>query len=197
MLEAAELHPGRAARHHRRLRLLAVLRRHLDHAATRRSRRSAPAWRAPRWQPRCSGWSSAMATSTTRKNRSCARSRCRTRRASCWRASAPKPSCSRRRKPCARARSGSRAALAAASTATFRWVFASGTTEWDEMIGPLFGVPAAEGTHRFGELIHSAPCRRPPGRPAHGMQRCRLDGSPLRHGVPGHPPGRGRCAGWR
>src|SRR5688572_28597265 len=47
-----------------------------------------------------------------------------------------------------------RAALAAASTGTFRWVFASGTTEWDEMIGPLFGLPAAQGTHRFGELIH-------------------------------------------
>jgi PAS domain-containing protein len=46
------------------------------------------------------------------------------------------------------------AALAAASTGTFRWVFASGTTEWDGMIGPLFGLPAAAGTHRFGELIH-------------------------------------------
>ena len=47
------------------------------------------------------------------------------------------------------------AALAAGSTGTFRWVFASGTTEWDETLGPLFGVPPEEGRHRFGELIHT------------------------------------------
>ena len=43
VLEAARLHSRRAARHHRRLRLLAVLRRHLDHARDRRSPRSARA----------------------------------------------------------------------------------------------------------------------------------------------------------
>ena len=57
-------------------------------------------------------------------------------------------------------------------------MFASGTTEWDEMIGPLFGVPAATGTHRFGELIHTL---HPEDRPVvqSRMQRCRLDGSPF------------------
>jgi signal transduction histidine kinase/ActR/RegA family two-component response regulator len=70
------------------------------------------------------------------------------------------------------------AALAAAATGTFRWVFASGTAEWDEMIGPLFGVPAAQGTHRFGELIHVL---HPEDRPVvrSRMQQCRLDGSPF------------------
>ena len=70
------------------------------------------------------------------------------------------------------------AALAAASTGTFRWVFASGTNEWDEMIGPLFGMPAAQGTHRFGELIHTL---HPEDRPVvqSRMQQCRLDGSPF------------------
>ena len=70
------------------------------------------------------------------------------------------------------------AALAAASTGTFRWVFASGTNEWDEMIGPLFGMPAAQGTHRFGELLHTL---HPEDRPVvqSRMQQCRLDGSPF------------------
>ena len=68
------------------------------------------------------------------------------------------------------------AALAAASTGTFRWVFASGTTEWDDMIGPLFGVPAATGTHRFGELIHILHSEDRPVVQSR-MQRCRLDGS--------------------
>ena len=69
-------------------------------------------------------------------------------------------------------------ALAAASTGTFRWVFASGTTEWDGMLGPLFGVPAAEGTHRFGELIHILHAEDRPVVQAR-LQRCRLDGSPF------------------
>jgi signal transduction histidine kinase/CheY-like chemotaxis protein len=70
------------------------------------------------------------------------------------------------------------AALAAASTGTFRWWFAQGTAEWDETLGPLFGVPAAEGTHRFGELIHTL---HPDDRPVvqSRMQQCRLDGSPF------------------
>ena len=46
------VHPGRAARHDRRLRLLAVLRRHLDHAATPRSRRSRARCSAPRSRPK-------------------------------------------------------------------------------------------------------------------------------------------------
>ena len=69
-------------------------------------------------------------------------------------------------------------ALAAASTGTFRWVFASGTTEWDEMIGPLFGLPAAAGTHRFGELLHILHADDSPVVQAR-LQRCRLDGSPF------------------
>ncbi|MEO5819793.1 MAG: ATP-binding protein [Vicinamibacteraceae bacterium] len=70
------------------------------------------------------------------------------------------------------------AALAAASTGTFRWLFASGTAEWDETIGPLFGVPAAQGTHRFGELVHTL---HPDDRPVvqSRMQQCRVDGSPF------------------
>jgi len=69
-------------------------------------------------------------------------------------------------------------ALAAASTGTFRWVFASGTNEWDEMIGPLFGLPSAQGTHRFGELLHTL---HPEDRPVveSRMEQCRLDGSPF------------------
>jgi signal transduction histidine kinase/ActR/RegA family two-component response regulator len=70
------------------------------------------------------------------------------------------------------------AALAAASTATFRWVFATGTTEWDEMIGPLFGVPPAAGTHRFGELVHILHAEDRPVVQSR-MQQCRLDGSPF------------------
>ena len=82
------------------------------------------------------------------------------------------------------------AALAAASTGTFRWLFASGTAEWDEIIGPLFGVPAAAGTHRFGELIHTL---HPEDRPVvqSRMQRCRLDGSPFDMEFRVVHPGRG------
>ena len=45
------------------------------------------------------------------------------------------------------------AALAAAATGTFRWLFASRITEWDGNIGQLFGFPAAPGPHVFGELM--------------------------------------------
>ena len=57
-------------------------------------------------------------------------------------------------------------------------MFASGTTEWDETLGPLFGVPPAEGTHRFGELIHILHAEDRPVVQAR-LQQCRLDGSPF------------------
>ena len=44
VLEAARVHSARAAGHDRRLRILALLRRHVDDAATRRSPRFARAW---------------------------------------------------------------------------------------------------------------------------------------------------------
>jgi len=70
------------------------------------------------------------------------------------------------------------AALAAASTGTFRWLFGAGLAEWDETLGPLFGVPPARGMHRFGELLHTL---HPEDRPVvqSRMQQCRLDGSPF------------------
>ena len=61
VLEAAEYIPARATGHDRRLRLLAVLRRHVDDAATRRSRRSARACSAPRWRPKVLGGRSVTA----------------------------------------------------------------------------------------------------------------------------------------
>ena len=82
--------------HDRRLRLLAVLRRHVDDAATRRSRRSARA---------CSGTgaggrdarSALMADADDDEDAAARRSRCRTPAASCSRASAPRRSCSGRK----------------------------------------------------------------------------------------------------
>jgi signal transduction histidine kinase/ActR/RegA family two-component response regulator len=70
------------------------------------------------------------------------------------------------------------AALAAASTGTFRWLFDAGLAEWDETLGPLFGVPAARGMHRFGELMHTL---HPEDRPVvqSRMQQCRVDGTPF------------------
>ena len=70
------------------------------------------------------------------------------------------------------------AALAAGATGTFRWVFATGVTEWDESLGPLFGVEPAPGSHRFGELIHTLHVEDRAAVRARLLQ-CRADGSPF------------------
>lgn len=41
------------------------------------------------------------------------------------------------------------AALHAASTGTFRWVFATATAEWDETLGPIFATARARDRGRL------------------------------------------------
>ncbi len=107
VLEAAEYIPRRAARHHRRLRLLAVLRRHLDHA--RHGVREDPRARRGHGAGRRSSGAADESLRPKTKTNCSARSRCRTRRASCWRASGPSRSSSPRRRPSRRARRARRA----------------------------------------------------------------------------------------
>jgi signal transduction histidine kinase/ActR/RegA family two-component response regulator len=70
------------------------------------------------------------------------------------------------------------AALAAGSTGTFRWVFATGIAEWDETLGPLFGVQAGAGSRRFGELIHALHLEDRAAVQAR-LRQCRTDRSPF------------------
>ena len=191
-------HPGRPARDDRRLRLLAVQRRSLDAARDGFRRRSAPGSRARAWHPRCSAWSSDDVP-TRRPDeeeqllRSVALQNAHSILLARERAEAELLEA---REALRESQERLTAALAAASTGTFRWVFASGTAEWDEMIGPLFGLPAAAGHAPLRRADPHPPCRRPPGRPGHGCSSAGWTARPSTWSS-GSSTRAAPCAGWR